>query len=411
MKTRTLTLLLLALAPTLWTFGPLLSGHLLSDSLGYIHQAHQWRQLGFIDPFSDYLVEGFRAGLLAWRPLMLAAFQGMYEAFGANPTGWRAVHFGLHLINALLVGALIYRLCPRSPAPAMLALLLFASFAATAETVAWVADFGQVLALALALSAAHVQLFKRGATSIVILLLALAVAAKETGVIGIMLVSAIIWLQLESKPQRLRLWLRAMVPFGVLLALYLGWRWWLFAQPLQNFEPAAESAPSQLELMRFHALAMWRGWLPTTSGGLGGAVLQMLRALTMALPIWAVISLRGTSHFRLALALGTLLLGVTLISFPYLSVGPLGQGGRHLYFFSAVWAMTACLVATRAQLPTYLQILGLAAAFTVIAGQALQQRALASPLDQRLARNESPVGAIAAPGRRLSEPGQCSASS
>ncbi|GJM08467.1 MAG: hypothetical protein DHS20C11_07430 [Lysobacteraceae bacterium] len=374
---------LLAAIPIAVNFGPMLAGQLLSDSLGYVYQAQIWQQQGFLSSLSGYLGEGFQDGLMAWRPLMLSLFSAEFAWFGANATAWRAIHLCLHLLNCVLIGALMQRLWGGDRLAALMATLLFASFAATVETVAWVADGGQVLAMALALGSALCLPSQSTSNRIwlSVLMAALAMSAKETGVLAVLLCALVALSQqpVSSVFSRVLATLRTISPHLAVLLLYLVLRWWLFDDPTLVFEhrPAEQFTLGQLPAKLD---ALWLAFGPASiDAPVIGTVVRWLTAITTVVAIAAL--LLANKHRLLAVATVACLLLLTAASLPLLQTGLPGQGGRHLYFWALLWSivLAGSLVAVRATATETIKHGLLVCLVVTVLGQALLQHRMAAP--------------------------------
>jgi hypothetical protein len=154
-----------------------------------------------------------------YRPLIWLLFWLQTRAFGLDPRGFHAVSLALHLLNAALLGALLYRLqianCILQIEKAqfaipLLAMAIVALHPAPFEAVVWIAAQSELLAAALLLAALHLWLCQRrtndqrrttkeeaGANPwsfvldrwsvLATLALGLALLAKESAVIGLTL--------------------------------------------------------------------------------------------------------------------------------------------------------------------------------------------------------------------------------
>jgi hypothetical protein len=145
-----------------------------------------------------------------YRPLIWLLFWLQTRAFALDPRGFHAVSLALHLLNAVLLGALLYRLqiahCilhikKAQYAIPLLAMAIVALHPAPFEAVVWIAAQSELLAATLLLAALHLWLCRRttkdeagtnpwsfvlGRWSVLATLaLGLALLAKESAVIGL----------------------------------------------------------------------------------------------------------------------------------------------------------------------------------------------------------------------------------
>lgn len=95
-----------------------------------------------------------------YRPLFLAAFGGLYKAFGLNATAWHIVELLLHMVNVVLVYYLIKRL-KFSRIGATAGALAFGVFPLSTNAAAWLSAISGVGATTLCLVAAHIVLSDR----------------------------------------------------------------------------------------------------------------------------------------------------------------------------------------------------------------------------------------------------------
>ncbi|HMP42405.1 MAG TPA: hypothetical protein PKA05_18650, partial [Roseiflexaceae bacterium] len=122
-----------------------------------------------------------------YRPLVWLLFYSQWQLFGSDPTGYHGLSLTLHLLNAALLGLLAWRLIGR-PEAALVAAGVLLLHPAPFEAVTWVAAQSELLAALLLLAAAHAWIsptFRNGVLAV--LLLALALLAKESAVIGLCL--------------------------------------------------------------------------------------------------------------------------------------------------------------------------------------------------------------------------------
>jgi len=149
-----------------------------------------------------------------YRPLIWLLFWAQTRAFGLDPRGFHAVSLALHLLNAFLLGWLIYRLTKDERrttnnearyswslvvgrSSALLAMAIVALHPAPFEAAVWISSQSELLAAALLLVALHLWLVprtKNRRSHLVILsschlvsaiALGLALLAKESAVIGL----------------------------------------------------------------------------------------------------------------------------------------------------------------------------------------------------------------------------------
>ncbi len=130
-----------------------------------------------------------------FRPVVWLALWGQVRLFGLEAAPFHLVNLTLHLANALLVGVIAWRTCPRNRQVALLAAGSWAALhPAPYEAIVWVSAQSELLVallltLALALWPAQAG---RGAwprAALAALALALALITKESAIIGIVLLA------------------------------------------------------------------------------------------------------------------------------------------------------------------------------------------------------------------------------
>lgn len=183
-----LALLALTIAPvalyahTLWGF--FLADDFANVVIGSSYPWSRWPGLFIRDDSAE--IWGFPVKLL--RPF--AALSGNLQAqlFAANPTGYRVVSLGLHVINAWLVFAIARRILTGNATVAFTAALLFAVHPVHAETLTWIPGQSDLLPTAMLLGAvlAFLRFRSTGAWPSALLCVALtatAVFTKENTVV------------------------------------------------------------------------------------------------------------------------------------------------------------------------------------------------------------------------------------
>jgi tetratricopeptide (TPR) repeat protein len=158
-----------------------------------------------------------------YHPLTLLTFAVEYQWAGLNPASYHATNIVLHMINVLLVMALVRRLTP-SPALPYFVAALFAVHPLHVESVAWIAERKNVLYAAFYLAgliAYHDYARAGGArTYLRAFALALLAALSNGKAIAFVLSIAALDLLLARRLRDWRLWLEK-VPFAA-LALAFG---------------------------------------------------------------------------------------------------------------------------------------------------------------------------------------------
>jgi hypothetical protein len=157
--------LLLTVALTLVLYVPALNGFFFADDfiflrasrfsepLSYVKDAFDFSGYDRYDRFIDFIRDvDIALPFLSYRPLYFLSLEGMYLAFGRDPTGYHVVSLLVHLGNTLLVWLIAFRLL-RSRLSAHIAALIFALHPAYVVAVAWASGIGSPLAALLALLA------------------------------------------------------------------------------------------------------------------------------------------------------------------------------------------------------------------------------------------------------------------
>ncbi|HEU4325387.1 MAG TPA: hypothetical protein VFS21_19745 [Roseiflexaceae bacterium] len=313
-----------------------------------------------------------------YRPLVWLLFWVQLRLFGLEPLGFHLVSLGLHLLNAGLLGALVYRLLQppdsilstadqdghsskrNTQNVALLAGGLAALHPAPFEAVAWVAAQSELLAAALLLAMLHLWVGRRPAASAsaalgpwplaATLVLALALLAKESAVIGLGLLALLEWSRPTPADGRLSLWPSALrlAPPGLLTLGYLllqvqiggrnyllgsggyGLGWQLVQNPLRSLALIAAPLPGTERADT--------AWLPQ----LGAVVAALLGLILLASIPAALLARPRSARARCRIAAVFALLLTLLPTAPFVSP----PDSRYLYLsvFAAV-LLLALLIA------------------------------------------------------------------
>ncbi|GAB4206005.1 MAG: hypothetical protein OHK0022_32610 [Roseiflexaceae bacterium] len=304
-----------------------------------------------------------------YRPLVWLLFWVQLRLFGLEPLGFHLVSLGLHLLNAALLAALAYRLTQPAEQATQnsklktqnSALLLAGALAALHptpfEAVAWVSAQSELLAAALLLTMLHLWISRWRAGGglwpvAATLLLALALLAKESAVIGLGLLALLEWgrtpapqpgAQASAWRRALPLALPGLLTLGYLLLQvqiaernYLlgsggyGLGWQLVQNPLRSLALIVAPLPGTE-----HANA---AWLPPV-----GAVVAVLLGLVLLAGLFARRS--ATARCRVAAALALLL--TLLPTAPFTSP----PDSRYLYLPVFAAALLLALLITHGLAP------------------------------------------------------------
>lgn len=278
-----------------------------------------------------------------WRPLTQLLLALAYSSGGA--TAVHALALALHLGAVGIAWRIAHQLL--EPRAAALVALAFGVHAVQAESVAWAAALNDPLWGLGALLAidAHWRAGPQRMAPAAVLGLALALAAKETGILVAGLLVAIDlwrWRDSATAPRWLRLW-----PCAVVLALWFGARVLVFGDLAAGFDrgPGLELAVSRarllpLELLGRHAALLLWPWpasmfrpMPVTSAAFAFVAAGLALLGLTAWSIWR--------RARLAsLGLSLLLVALAPYALRPASLGEYPVADRYLYFavFAALLA-------------------------------------------------------------------------
>ena len=333
----------IAAAVCVWLSG----GYFLSDDfvpLAYFGHWDGWQIAADVAAKFHTSINGVEA---FYRPLTWLSYALSYAMSGGNARGWLAVNLALHLCNALLVGWLVRRLAPERSgaalAGALLAGITFFAFSPAFEVALWIACRYDALATFFTLLAGAAFLQRR--TVAAVLATVAALLSKESGAVAIVFVALLagvdVWGSAErpARPrEQVREWLRRVVPWIVLGALYVALRVALFGAAVQVFHESRVDLASQqhwrvlLETVLPWARAQFPG-IPGVRGFLGLTLVTIGTGLALA-------ALRSRYALLAQCAtLATLVAGGALL-LPHVSgFESIGIGGRLFYQMSAFHAI------------------------------------------------------------------------
>lgn len=337
-------------------YGGELSGYFLGDDLSFLFYVAEWTREGelarqLLGEFTSTMLNG--AGFF-YRPLYIASFAIDYLMWRTNSFGWHLTNLGLHLANALLLGAIVERIAGRSRRPAAIvvgsvAALLFALRPPSPEVVVWLTGRTDSLALLGMLVALHAYLQAHGRWGRWYLLalggFLFALGSKEAavtlpGVLASLHLAGVLprrWQDHEG----LRAWSRRLVvgvgPFTLVLLAYFGWRLLLFGTPfkvyldtpqIQLHDPAWRAV--KREALRFFLAPS----LQVTPLSILVLLITGVQGLVAALAAWLSRPARRVWVF------GVCWLIVSLLPLAQqLSIEPTGEGSRLLYIPGAALAV------------------------------------------------------------------------
>jgi hypothetical protein len=316
-------------------FIPALTGYWLADDFTWVRDFYQYP---WHDTLRLFVGDWSRAAFQEYRPLWAVSFMIDLGLWGPDPMPLHVTNLGLHLAACALVWYLTTTVPGANKLAAPLALAFFILAPIHAEPVAWISARGHVLAPIFALGT--IVLLRRsgqGRDRVSYLAsLACALAAFATQEIAVALPPLLLVSDIADAPRRDRQWLRqtAIVhaPFWVLLAGYLGFRYFIFGRLARPATPSSIPTLIQDEYFALHAL-----WLsPIAAADLldrAGRVMSKaaLCVLTPALLLAPFISL--PAHRRRSFTRGLILFAVF---WPLISTAVLfgAHEQRHLYLAS-----------------------------------------------------------------------------
>ncbi|MGH9372795.1 MAG: hypothetical protein ACRD15_14815 [Vicinamibacterales bacterium] len=314
---RVLTPTFLALAATLYFF--VLGSGLFADDYVLLEAARQGRLTVWSELF---------------RPIPFVVWRTLSSAGSDVAPVLHVVNVALHAINGLLVCALAYQVgAPRWTGVA--AGVLFISFPASVEAVAWPSGIQDVLMTTFVLGFLTLVIrptqSPASAMGAVVLLVA-ALLTKETAVVAPALAAT---LCAAARPSRAT-WLRIAAATGVVV-VFLAIRFSLVPLPVGHGAPMSRYAAKELLVRPFATLIV-----PFRESELSelpalGLVVSTLIVVTLC----AAVSRWHRSHHDFHLALATS--GLALLSiapvYSYFHVNPDLHGSRYLYLSAAGWSM------------------------------------------------------------------------
>jgi hypothetical protein len=196
---------------------PLLGAGFVSDDWLYLAVGRHLENPGV--PFASGLLHEY-----FYRPATVAAWWFAERAFGLWAPGHYALSLGVHGAGAVLLGLLVRRAAPTiGRLPPLAASVLFAAMPASLGTAAWLSNRNELIAVAAGLAVLVLlagDASRRRSAMAAALLLALALAGKETGLLFACL--ALLWLgwrRCRGEAITPWLWPALVLPVLILLAL------------------------------------------------------------------------------------------------------------------------------------------------------------------------------------------------
>jgi len=306
-----------------------------------------WRDLAslFAAPWMGITVVQF------WRPVSTLLYGLEIAAFGAHPAGYIWIHVLVHMVNALLVGAIAQRLGRRPEEPAgavpLAAAFLFALYPLAPNAVIFGASFGTLFAATFLFGAflawlRYRETGFRAMQALALGLFALALGSYEAAVVFPAALAASDHLLSDRGDRRRHLALvPGYLPFFALAGLYLLLRKSLFGVFLGGYEEQGRRLLS-LEigpLLRDLATSIVQLHVPLYDWTPEPASLWIGCALLLGIPLAALWG-RGPLRLWLFAWIWTL---AALAPFAFRPVVP--ANGRYWYLATAgvVWSLTALL--------------------------------------------------------------------
>ena len=333
-------------ATALFVAWPALNGQFLSDDLAIMHWLLGWDAQG---SFWSSIFAKFGAGLDVpshyYRPLALVTYGLDQRLFGWSPLAWHLTGFALHVANAALVAA-VMRALGGDALRAVTAAGLFLCFPLAPEVSIWFSGRYDLLAVTGMLVAVYGHLRAQGLDrwrALSLFGFVLGLTAKEAAMPtpGLLVLASLLLTPAgESLPRRALRVLRDSWPATLVFFAYLGWRGFLFGDPLKVYpgsDPSASLGAAEI-VQRLSDLML----IPRVAfADAPGAGTVALAALVVALAGAAFVASRERTLVRAWLlpVAWTVLSLLSLV--PHLS-GVLGHGeGGRFYYATAAWLALA----------------------------------------------------------------------
>ena len=309
-------------------------GFWLGDDFANITSLYDLEQQGRLLPGTlAYFATGLSPTGSLYRPFSMVSLAANYAVASVAYPGWYLVGLVVHLANVLLVALVVRRLAVAVQGDATwsapLAALVFGLAPMVAEGVYWQSARADGWVTLLSLLAAHAWVGPRRAAWLLLPLLALALAFKETAALLPVQLGLLAWALPgeRSRGQRLSLLLAFL-----LLATFMGWRAYLFGHAWHVYvAPGTVAAgPNWSTLVSaVGSVAPWWTAMMVISSTASTLYLCILGA-TLALAVVVVADSRARSWVALALACasGGMVLA-TLLNLGGLPAS--GEGGRLAY--------------------------------------------------------------------------------
>ncbi len=227
-------------------FAPVLPTYFLTDDYNYVYhllvnaRAYvQGEQLG--KWFIDFSAQGMQVPELSifFRPVVQWLWLFDFIAYGTDALGYHLTNILLHISNSFLVYIVAWQIL-RHRASALVAGLLFALHPVHADSVAWIADRTDVLSTFFYFSSAAFFIFYRQRSRrlfaiVSIAAFALAIGTKENTVALPLILLAYDGLFAHNGAttrvaSTVRKILTAQIPYWIVLAVYVGLRFFFFGQ-------------------------------------------------------------------------------------------------------------------------------------------------------------------------------------
>jgi hypothetical protein len=250
-------------AAALALYAPALSGPFFSDDFQYIVNDPYIQTLGWREIAALFDPQG-EPSVLTWNyaPVHLLLHMLQWQAFGAEPLGYRVTNVVLHAGVSALLGVLFERWgIPRRQALALA--VLFLVHPANVESVAWIFQVKTILALGLPVAA---LLAFRSRPLLALALFVLGMLSKVTAVFALPV--AALWLWTQGSASR-RDWLAWAAWLAVALIV--------LAVEFPHFQNAQEGGAPRYDGLGVHArsiVAIAGRYLAMAAAGLGLSVLH-----------------------------------------------------------------------------------------------------------------------------------------
>jgi hypothetical protein len=326
-------------------------GFWLGDDFANITNFHDLEQQGrLLRGTLAYFATGLSPTGSFYRPFSMVSLAANYAVAGVAYPGWYLVGFAVHLANIVLVALVARRLalaCEGNATwSAPLAALLFGLAPMLAEGVYWQSARADGWVTLLSLLAVHTWVGPGRGPWLLLPLLAVALAFKESAALLPVQLALLAW-ALPGKRSRAQ-WATLLLAF-VLMTIFMGWRAYLFGHAWHVYvAPAAAASGLDWSTLTGAVVSVAPWWMAMMAVSSTASPLYLcLVGATLALAVIAVADSRARAWVALALvcASGGMIFA-TLLNLGGLA--PSGEGGRLAYGPFAWLALVIGVACSRA---------------------------------------------------------------